>query len=51
MITETKLVGWVRVIVWNTFKMSTDISFELSEWDRRQVPVGLDHLDPQETDL
>ena len=25
MFTETKLVGWVRVIVWNTFQMSKHI--------------------------
>ena len=34
MFTKAKLVGWVRVIVWNTFQMSTDIRVELNDWDR-----------------
>ena len=38
-----------RVIVWNTFQMSMDIRLKMSDWDR---PLwGLQHLDPQETDL
>ena len=48
-LTKAKSVGWVRVIVWNTFQMSMDIRVKLSDWDR---PLGgLDHLDPQEADL
>ena len=27
-------MGWVGVIVWNTFQMSTDIRVKLSDWDR-----------------
>ena len=32
--TKAKLVGWVRVIVWNTFQMSMDIRLKLRDWDR-----------------
>ena len=34
MFTKAKLVEWVRVMVWNTFQMSTDIRVKLSDWDR-----------------
>ena len=38
MFIKTKLVGWVRVIVWNIFQKSTDIRLKLSDWDR---PLGV----------
>ena len=34
MFTKVKLQGWIRMIVWNTFQMSTDIRVKLSDWDR-----------------
>ena len=34
MFAKAKLLGWIRVIVWNTFQMSMDIRVKLSDWDR-----------------
>ena len=38
MFTKPKLLGWVRVIVWNAFQKSMDIRVKLSDWDR---PLGV----------
>ena len=35
---ETKLLGWVRMIVLNILLKSTDIRLKLSDWDR---PLGV----------
>ena len=38
MFTETKLLGWVRMIVLNILQKSTDIRLKLIDWDR---PLGV----------